>query len=89
MNIIVSSMGAAAAANLSVHFHTIDGADVCRVHVHPSAVPVEAVVTTEKNGQRSRKAVFYVRVGNSTRELTVAEKAKYLLNRWPGNPSQA
>ncbi len=83
INIVVSSMGAAAAANVSAQFHTIDGADVCRVHVQPSALPVDAKVSTEKNGQLYKKTAFYVRIGNSTHELSATEKAKYLLNRWP------
>jgi len=83
INIVVSAMGAAAAANVSAQFHSIDGADVCRVHVQPSALPVEAKVSTEKNGQLSKKTAFYVRIGNSTHELSMTEKAKYLLNRWP------
>jgi type I restriction enzyme, R subunit len=45
LNIVTAAMGGAAAARLSVQFHTIDGADVCRVHVQPSPVPVEADVT--------------------------------------------
>jgi type I restriction enzyme, R subunit len=69
-------MGAAAAANVSVHFHTIDGQDVCRVHVRPSAVPIEAIVTVEKDGQPVKKTAFYVRTGNSTRSLNAAEQAK-------------
>jgi type I restriction enzyme, R subunit len=81
--IVKDSMGAAVAANLSVQFHTIDGLDVCRVHVNPSAYPVDAVVTAEKNGQTEKKTVFYVRAGNSTHALTPTEKARYLLNRWP------
>lgn len=83
INIVVSSMGAAAAANVSAQFHTIDGADVCRVHVQPSALPVDAKVSTEKNGQLHKKTAFYVRIGNSTHELSATGKAKYLLNRWP------
>ena len=42
MNIVSAAMGGAAAARVSVQFHTVDGADVCRVHVQPSPVPVEA-----------------------------------------------
>lgn len=56
---------------------------MCRVHVQPSALPVEAKVTMEKNGQLHKKTAFYVRIGNSTHELNATEKAKYLLNRWP------
>jgi len=62
INIVMSAMGAAAAANVSVQFHTVDGADVCRVHVQPSALPVDAKVTMEKNGQLYKKTAFYVRI---------------------------
>jgi hypothetical protein len=78
-------MGGATAARLSVQFHSIAGADVCRIHVQPSPVPVEADVTVNVKGQFVRKTgVFYVRSGNSTRELDDAQKAKYILGRWPG-----
>lgn len=81
--IIAASMGAAAAANVSSYIHTVDRADVCRVHVHPSGFPVDAKVTIDKNGQMIKKTAFYVRASNATRELDNAEKAKYLLGRWP------
>jgi type I restriction enzyme R subunit len=83
INIVTAAMGGAAAANLSVQFHTIDGEDICRVHVRPSGFPVDAKVTVGKKGQYHQKTAFFVRTGNSTRELDAAEKAKYLLNRWP------
>lgn len=84
MDIVTAAMGGAAAARLSVQFHTIDGAEVCRVHVQPSPVPVEAHVTVSVKGQFVKKTAFYVRSGNSTRELADAERAKYILGRWPG-----
>lgn len=84
IDIVDAAMGGAAAARLSVQFHTIDGADVCRVHVQPSPVPVDATVTVDLKGQLKKKTAFYVRNGNSSRELDDAEKAKYVLGRWPG-----
>ena len=87
-NIVTAAMGGAITARLSVQFHTIDGADVCRVHVPPSPVPVEAEVTVSVKDQLIKKTAFYVRSGNSTRELGDAERAKYILGRWPG-PLQA
>ena len=84
INIVTAAMGAAAAARLSVQFHTIDGFDVCRVHVQPSPVPVEATVTMSVKGQFVKKSAFYVRSGNSTRQLDDGERAKYILGRWPG-----
>ncbi|MGH3572779.1 MAG: hypothetical protein ACRDUW_13250 [Pseudonocardiaceae bacterium] len=41
--------------------HTIDGADVCRVHVHASGFPVDARVTVHKDGRMIKKMAFYVR----------------------------
>lgn len=85
ITIVKNAMGAATAANLSVQFHAIDGLDVCRVHVNPSAYPVDAMVTAEKDGQTEKRTLFYVRAGNSTHSLTATEKARYLLNRWPAS----
>jgi type I restriction enzyme R subunit len=84
INIVTASMGGAAAANLSVQIHTIDGDDVCRVHVPAAGFPVDAKVTVDKKGQFISKVAFFVRAGNSTRELDDAEKAKHVLGRWPG-----
>ena len=86
VNIIGASMGGALAANVATYIHTIDGNDVCRVHVYASAVPVDAKVTVEgKTGQLVKKTAFYVRTGPATRELDTTEKAKYILSRWPGS----
>jgi type I restriction enzyme R subunit len=82
-NIISASMGDAVTGNVATYFHTIDDNDVCRVHVRPSGVPVDAKVTIDKKGQMIKKTAFYVRAGNATRELDATEKAKYILSRWP------
>jgi hypothetical protein len=37
----VAAMGDAAVANVTVQNHAVDGKDLCRVHVRPSAFPVE------------------------------------------------
>lgn len=56
------------------------------MHVHTSAVPVDAKVIVEgKNGQMVKKTAFYVRTGPATRELDATEKAKHILNRWPSS----
>lgn len=80
--IIVESMGAAAAANVTTQIATINTNDLCRVHVRPSAVPVDATVTVDVKGQMQKKTAFYVRVGNGTRDLNDAEKQKYIVGRW-------
>ena len=56
-NIVSQSMGEAAAANMTAQIHTVDGADVCRVHVRPSGFPVDATVIVDKqrsDGTRNR-----------------------------------
>jgi hypothetical protein len=45
-------------------------------------VPVDATVTVDRKGQLQKKTAFYVRAGNSTRELNATEKAKHVLGRW-------
>ena len=69
------------APNVSSSIHTLDGADVCRVHVHASGFPVDAKVTVDKDGQMIKTA-FFVRASNATRALNDTEKAKYILGRW-------
>lgn len=85
-NIIASSMGAAVAANVNTYIHTVDGADICRVHVHASGFPIDTRITVDENGQMIKKTSFFVRAGNATRELDDEEKAKYILGRWPTKP---
>lgn len=81
--IVQASMGDATAANVSTQIHTIDGRDLCRVHVKPSGFPVEAEVTVDKDGQHWKKTAFYVRLNNKTHEFTDAdEKQKYTAQRW-------
>lgn len=63
--------------------HTIDGKDLCWVHVEPSGFLVEAEVTVLKDGQRWKKTASYVRLNNKTAEITdEAEKKKYIAQRW-------
>ena len=82
-NLMVGSMGGAAAANVTLQIHTVDGADICRVHVHPSGFPVDAKVTLDKGGQMIKTTNFYVRTSNATQTLDAQERAKYILTRWP------
>ncbi len=81
--LLVNAVGEAVASTVSTQLHTIDGNDVCRVHVPPSSFPVDANVVVDKGGQLLKKAAFYVRIGNGTREITdPAERQKYLALRW-------
>jgi type I restriction enzyme R subunit len=85
LNIIKTSMGTAASTNVTPYMHTLNGQDVCRVHVHPSAFPVDATIVIDQKGQMRKKTAFYVRTGNATSELDDAEKAKYIVGRWPSS----
>ncbi|MDQ3485202.1 MAG: hypothetical protein M3445_07300, partial [Actinomycetota bacterium] len=77
------------ATDVSPQMHTVDGQDLCRVHVHPSSSPVDAVVTVERKGQLEKKTAFYVRTANATREIVAAEERhKYIAARW-GSASPA
>ena len=82
-NILVTAMGEAAVGNVGIQLHTVDGKDVCRVHVRPSRFPVEAKVTVDNQGQFQRKSAFYVRLNNGTREIAdPTERQKYIVGRW-------
>src|SRR5262249_8672452 len=60
-----------------VSFHDLDGQDVCRLDVAASAQPVFA------RGDRSRSPdQFWVRMGNSTRQLTGPDMAEYQQVHW-------
>ncbi len=85
-NIVCTSMGAAVGGLISVQMHAVDGLDICRVQVPPSATPVDATVTVDVKGKLVKKTVFYMRIGNTTREANEAEKAKHILNHWPRRP---
>jgi N-6 DNA Methylase len=77
--LMVTALGETIAGAVSTQLHTVDGADLCRVHVRPSSFPVDAKVVVEKAGQLQKKTAFYIRVGNSTREITdAAERRRYV-----------
>jgi type I restriction enzyme R subunit len=80
---LINAIGETAASSVSIQLHTVDGHDLCRVHVPPSTFPVEAHVVVDRRGQLERKTAFYVRIGNATREITdVAERQRYVQQRW-------
>jgi predicted HTH transcriptional regulator len=84
VNILIAAMGEAAAANVSIQLHRVDGENLCRVHVRPSAFPVHAEVTVDRKGQFLKKTAFFVRIGNGTRELTDPDQQqRYSRGRWP------
>ena len=82
VNIMIQSFGTAAATEVSTQFHTIDGKDVCRVHVRPCGFPVDATVIVDQKSQLVKEIGFYARAGNGTRKLNSVEREKYIASRW-------
>ena len=75
-------LGETTTSRVSVQLHTVDGHDLCRVHVPPSTFQVEAHLVVDQRGQLERKTAFYVRIGNATREITyVTERQRYVQQR--------
>jgi type I restriction enzyme R subunit len=82
-NVLVAAMGETAVANVTIQTHSVDGTDLCRVHVRPSALPVDAKVTVDNKGQFEKKTAFYVRLANGSREIAdPVERQKYIASRW-------
>ncbi|MFT5268628.1 MAG: hypothetical protein ACI88C_002068 [Acidimicrobiales bacterium] len=82
----VHALGAAAVTNLSARIFTVEGHDVCRIHVKPSGFPVEAkVVIVDKKGQYVKQTNRYVRLPNKTHKfIDDSEWEKFKNYRWPG-----
>lgn len=80
----INSLGQAAAAGIHIEFPLVPDADgtptaVCQVSCRPSPRPV---YLRGKSGNRE----FWVRSGNSTRQLAVDEATDYVMHRWPLSP---
>ncbi len=81
--LLINALGETAASTVAVQIHTVEGEDVCRVHVPPSGFPVDAHVVRDQGGQLHKVTAFYVRIGNGTRAISdPAERQKYLAYRW-------
>lgn len=75
---IGEEFGSAAATSAHISIDTVKGLEICVVEVDPSPDPVW-LIKAEKSGKRK---VFYVRAGNSTRELDGPDLVSYLRKRW-------
>ncbi len=73
IGLVAHRLGTDACALVHVVFHEVEGKDVCRVIVDPSPVPVFL-----SDGNRSH---YYLRTGNATRELDVAEALRHVAQR--------
>lgn len=82
-DLMSTMLGQNAAAGADVAIEAVpagdDTRDVCRISVVASPRPVYLVPS--KNAPRE----FWVRIGNSTRQLAVDQAAEYIMHRWPLN----
>ena len=79
-NLMNGAFGAAfVSSKLKVLFPAIGEVEICQVDVQPSAKPLVLTVK-DKNGVGQEK--FYVRSGNSSQELSLAEMPSYLAERF-------
>lgn len=60
---------------LSLHFHQLQGKDICRLEIAPGPRPVLL--------HEDKDEVFYLRTLNSTRKLTPSEMIAHTSQRWP------
>ncbi|MFQ5447953.1 MAG: helix-turn-helix domain-containing protein [Saprospiraceae bacterium] len=74
--LISSSIGVEFCANIQITFYALDGKDICVVDVEASSNPAYV--------QANGKTPFHVRVGNSTKTLTIREAVKYISQRKNG-----
>jgi len=74
---LATCLGRAAVADIGVAFIEVEGRDVCCIDAPPSPQPV--FVDTPKG---PRIAEFWLRVGNSTRQLRTDEVLQYQAKHW-------
>lgn len=74
IQLVSSALGKANCANLSISFHPQQGQEICVVRVSASAAPVYL-----DEGGESR---LYVRLGNTSRELSGKDIVDYVQSRW-------
>ncbi len=76
---LTHALGQQAAATVGVEFESLPSPEgprlVCRTTYRPSPKPVYAAAKGDVE--------FWVRSGNSTRQLNVGDAAEYVMNRWP------
>jgi hypothetical protein len=83
-DLFTTTLGQNAAARVRVEFPEVTDSEdrsvrVCEVDARPSPRPVYLLAT------KSAAPEFWLRAGNSTRQLSVNEAAEYVMHRWPLN----
>lgn len=67
------------ATKISTEFPVVDGKEICQINILPAPKPI-IVKVADKNGQSLEK--FYVRNGNSSREMPLSELPTYVAERF-------
>jgi len=79
-NLLTNAFGVAfVSSKLKVLFPSIGEAEICRIDIRPSNKPL-VISMKDKNGMIQEK--FYVRSGNSSQEMPLAEMSSYLSERF-------
>lgn len=73
MQLVINALGGDVCTLLHIVFHEIDDRDVCQVLIEPSERPVYV--------QHEGRAWYFVRTGNSTRELDTKEAIDHIAQR--------
>jgi hypothetical protein len=74
ITLLTTAIGSSACANLAISFHPLQGREICVVRVKPGWVPAYV-----RDNQQMK---FYLRIGNTTRELMLSESVQYAQTRW-------
>jgi len=73
-NVVNTHLGAGVSALMSTEFAVVDGRQICVINIRPSPEPI--YLHDKKTEQ------FYVRLGTTTRALTLPDTARYVRSHW-------
>ena len=74
VQLVSTALGKAACANLAISFHPVEGKEICVIRATASAAPVYF------EGEGASR--LYVRLVNTSRELTGRDMVEYVRSRW-------
>lgn len=74
INLLSPTLGREICTSLSMSIQNVDGHDICLLQIPKSSKPVYF-----REGQQSR---FFLRIGNTTKELNLKESVDYIGMRW-------
>jgi predicted HTH transcriptional regulator len=76
VQLVSGTLGKNICADLSISFHPVQGKEICLIRSSASASPVYL----DDQGQSK----LFVRLGNTSQELTGRHAVDYVRSRWPG-----